>query len=566
MRVRRGRATVTGSQGPESQDFRPSPTPISRGRVIPRRFLSCLTSSPRAHRCPGLSIRPRSRCVRSGPGRCSGFALLALIYVVGVEEGAAFDRPGQRDPRVGARRPAPARLPLPLGAGDASQPADLRPRRRRSAAACSRPASRRSPVSRRSTRRSLERRRRSRAVRGGAGAVSRDGPEERRAADGRACVYGLALGGMFALAFAFAYGRVGRRRPAHDGLLGWPAAAFVVVLPGAVRQVPGDPARVGDPDTIGSARRCTSTMVAISVLAAMAAARLRPALERRSAGTTPTWRAGLAFLVVVVVAGLALPAVAGGHRRIPGNDAVGVPRSARSAPRRCCGSGSGWSSRRSAQRVMTGQPILPRRSRTASRATYGGWRVTATSPCRPRPGAVTDRCPGGLALHAAGGRRARARARAGRAAVGGAGPRAGATPPRARQRPGRSDLAREPADPRPAAPTPRTALAGSCCTRPGCCPSLEHDRARNILASPLAGRHPDARRARRRDRRRARPRRSARTRPRRAARALPVRRRRRQRRWRSSRGADVTVVAAGRRRYRFALAGSTVAGVACRSR
>src|SRR5256885_3210325 len=43
-----------------------------------------------------------------------------------------------------------------------------------------------------------------------------------------ATVYGLSLGGMFALAFAFAYGRVGRASPRMTAYL-LAAAAFVVV-------------------------------------------------------------------------------------------------------------------------------------------------------------------------------------------------------------------------------------------------------------------------------------------------------------------------------------------------
>ena len=63
-------------------------------------------------------------------------------------------------------------------------------------------------------------------------------------------VYGLAIGGIFALAFAFAYGRVGRASPARTALC-LAAAAFVVVYLVPFVKYPPNPPAVGDPDTIG---------------------------------------------------------------------------------------------------------------------------------------------------------------------------------------------------------------------------------------------------------------------------------------------------------------------------
>jgi predicted cobalt transporter CbtA len=63
-------------------------------------------------------------------------------------------------------------------------------------------------------------------------------------------VYGLALGGIFALVFAYAYGRVGRASPSRTAL--WlAAAAFVVVYLVPFVKYPPNPPAVGDPDTIG---------------------------------------------------------------------------------------------------------------------------------------------------------------------------------------------------------------------------------------------------------------------------------------------------------------------------
>ena len=123
-----------------------------------------------------------------------------------------------------------------------------------------------------------------------------------------ALVYGLALGGMFALAFAFAYGRVARAGPRATAY-GLAAAAFVVVYLVPFAKYPASPPGAADPDTIGRRTLLYATMIALSVLAAVAAARLRPALARRLGGHGAILGAGLAFLVVVVAAGLALPSI-----------------------------------------------------------------------------------------------------------------------------------------------------------------------------------------------------------------------------------------------------------------
>ena len=67
-----------------------------------------------------------------------------------------------------------------------------------------------------------------------------------------AVVYGLALGGLFALAFAAVYGRVGRASPARTSIL-LAAVAFVVLYLVPFVKYPANPPSVGDPDTITQA-------------------------------------------------------------------------------------------------------------------------------------------------------------------------------------------------------------------------------------------------------------------------------------------------------------------------
>jgi predicted cobalt transporter CbtA len=123
-----------------------------------------------------------------------------------------------------------------------------------------------------------------------------------------ACVYGISLGGLFALVYAGAYGRISRGGPARTAL-GLGAAAFVVVHLVPFLKYPPNPPSVGDPATIGDRTALYFGMLAISVLAAVAAVRLRMQALPRLGGDRATLAAIGAYVVVVVAAGLVMPAV-----------------------------------------------------------------------------------------------------------------------------------------------------------------------------------------------------------------------------------------------------------------
>jgi len=120
-------------------------------------------------------------------------------------------------------------------------------------------------------------------------------------------VYGASVGGLFALAFAAAYGRLWRAGPARTAL-GLAAAGFVVVYLVPFLKYPANPPAVGHADTIATRTSLYFVMVGISLLGALAAARLGrlapPAWRARRAAIT----AG-AFAVIVGLATAALPAV-----------------------------------------------------------------------------------------------------------------------------------------------------------------------------------------------------------------------------------------------------------------
>jgi hypothetical protein len=121
-------------------------------------------------------------------------------------------------------------------------------------------------------------------------------------------VMGIALGGLFSLVFAWAYGRIGAMSPRLTAaVLALGAYLTVTVVP--FTKYPANPPTVGNPDTIDKRTILFLTMIAITILAAVAAARLR----RELLGRLGVWNAALvavaAFVVVIAVAELILPAV-----------------------------------------------------------------------------------------------------------------------------------------------------------------------------------------------------------------------------------------------------------------
>jgi hypothetical protein len=121
-------------------------------------------------------------------------------------------------------------------------------------------------------------------------------------------VMGIALGGLFSLVFAWAYGRVGAMSPRLTAAV-LALGAYVTVTLVPFTKYPANPPTVGNPDTIDKRTVLFVTMIAITILAAVAAARIR----RELLGRLGPWNAAIiavgAFLVVVAAAELILPAV-----------------------------------------------------------------------------------------------------------------------------------------------------------------------------------------------------------------------------------------------------------------
>ncbi|GGM48442.1 CbtA family protein [Dactylosporangium sucinum] len=121
-------------------------------------------------------------------------------------------------------------------------------------------------------------------------------------------LYGTALGGIFAMAFACCHGRVGALRPRATALLVG-GLGFVAMFLVPFVKYPANPPAVGEPDTIGRRATLYFIMVGISVLAAIGAVIAARGLAPRLGSWNAVLVAGGAYVAVVAVAGLLLPAV-----------------------------------------------------------------------------------------------------------------------------------------------------------------------------------------------------------------------------------------------------------------
>lgn len=115
-------------------------------------------------------------------------------------------------------------------------------------------------------------------------------------------VYSSALGGIFALVFAYAQGRLGRMGPRGTAAI-LAAAAFVVLFLVPQLKYPANPPSIGDPDTIRQRTALYFMMIAWSVMAAVAALLIAGRLLQRLG----IWNASLlGGLLYIVAAGLVI--------------------------------------------------------------------------------------------------------------------------------------------------------------------------------------------------------------------------------------------------------------------
>lgn len=121
-------------------------------------------------------------------------------------------------------------------------------------------------------------------------------------------IYGAALGGLFALAFAFLHGRLGRLDArATAAILALAGFVVLVVVPG-LKYPPNLPA-VGNPDTIGYRTELYFVMIALSVIAALAALALGRGLAERFGTSRAIVAAGAVYLLAVILLETVMPGI-----------------------------------------------------------------------------------------------------------------------------------------------------------------------------------------------------------------------------------------------------------------
>lgn len=137
-------------------------------------------------------------------------------------------------------------------------------------------------------------------------AVSR--PEQRGGLFLATALYGIAAGGLFAIAFAALRGR-GAQRDDWQLSTRLAGAIFVAIVLVPFVKYPANPPAVGDPDTIGDRTAYYLILLAGSLLAMLAAARVAWSVRRDA----PPWRRPLlgagTFIAVAGGLALALPGV-----------------------------------------------------------------------------------------------------------------------------------------------------------------------------------------------------------------------------------------------------------------
>jgi hypothetical protein len=123
-----------------------------------------------------------------------------------------------------------------------------------------------------------------------------------------AILYGVAFGGLFALVFAAAYGRLGtmtaRGTAAVLGLLGFLGVYVVPVL-----KYPANPPAIGDPDTIGRRTALFLLMMVLSIATIVVAVVVRRRLVVRLGEWNATLVAAGGYLVAMALCFVLLPGV-----------------------------------------------------------------------------------------------------------------------------------------------------------------------------------------------------------------------------------------------------------------
>jgi hypothetical protein len=121
-------------------------------------------------------------------------------------------------------------------------------------------------------------------------------------------VYSTAFGGLFALVFAFAYGRVGSLGPRATAAL-LAAAGYLTIVLVPMLKYPANPPSIGEPGTIGYRSMLFLAMLVISI----AALGFAVTLGRRLAASLGSWNAtliaGAVFVAIIAACQIVMPSI-----------------------------------------------------------------------------------------------------------------------------------------------------------------------------------------------------------------------------------------------------------------
>ncbi len=119
-------------------------------------------------------------------------------------------------------------------------------------------------------------------------------------------LYSIAIGGLFSLAFAFAWGRVGALSArATSALIALGSIITIYIVPNL--KYPANPPSVGNPETIGYRTGLYFGMIVISIAAMVAAINLGRGLAERMDRWHAVMIAVAVYVAVVIVANVVLP-------------------------------------------------------------------------------------------------------------------------------------------------------------------------------------------------------------------------------------------------------------------
>jgi hypothetical protein len=119
-------------------------------------------------------------------------------------------------------------------------------------------------------------------------------------------VYNVAFGGLFALAFAICYGRLGDYSPRVTAAL-IALSGFVAIYAVPILKYPANPPSIGNPDTIGLRTAIYFGMMLLSLGAMIAAWNVRNRLVEQHGAWNATLVGAAVYIVAVVAFSFAMP-------------------------------------------------------------------------------------------------------------------------------------------------------------------------------------------------------------------------------------------------------------------